>query len=82
MLDRRTFGQLLATSLALVPVGGVGLVYLGAALGLGLAFVAGAVRLRRDPTPAMAMRVFRFSIVYLALLFAAVCADTLLHVRL
>jgi heme o synthase len=73
---------LVATSLALVPVAGMGLLYVGAALGLGVAFVAGAIRLRRDPTPATAMRLFRFSIVYLALLFAAVSADTLLHVRL
>jgi heme O synthase-like polyprenyltransferase len=48
---------------------------------LGALFVAGAVRLQHNPTPARAMALFRFSIIYLALLFAAVALDALVRIR-
>jgi heme o synthase len=68
-----------AASMALWPVAETGMVYLGAAGGLGALFLAGAISLRVRSTSAAAMRLFRFSIVYLALLFGAVAADTLLR---
>ncbi len=69
---------LLAVSLALVPVAGMGPVYLATALVLGGAFVAQALRLWRTPSPGLAWSLFKFSSVYLAVLFAAVAADRLL----
>ena len=57
---------------------GVGAVYLVTAAVLGALFIAQAVRLARDASPAQAIRLFTFSNTYLALLFAAVAVDTLL----
>jgi protoheme IX farnesyltransferase len=57
----------------------VGVVYIVAAAILGVLFVAQAIRLARDTTPAQAIRLFTFSNTYLALLFAAVAVDTLLR---
>ena len=51
--------------------------YLAAATFLGAAFVIGALRLWRDPTPDHGLRFFRLSNVYLAALFVAVAVDTL-----
>ena len=73
---------LLATSLVLYPVAGMGLLYLAAALALGAAFVVRALRLKRQGGTAAAMELFRYSIVYLALLFLAVALDALVQVRL
>ena len=70
---------LVGISLTLVPVAHMGFVYLVAALVLGARFVSGALRLRRRPTPAAAMALFRFSLVYLAVLFAAVAVDSLVR---
>jgi protoheme IX farnesyltransferase len=70
---------LIATTLVLVPVGHMGLLYLVSAVVLGGAFLAATIRLVRDSSTATAMRVFRFSIVYLALLFLAVALDTLVR---
>jgi protoheme IX farnesyltransferase len=72
---------LVAVSLALYPLGRMGLIYLASAVSLGALFVAGAVRLKRNPSPARAMALFRFSIIYLALLFAAVALDALVRIR-
>jgi protoheme IX farnesyltransferase len=66
---------LFGTSLLLVPVASMGIVYSAAAVVLGGWFVWRALRLWRGTSPAESMRLFRFSIVYLALLFAAVAAD-------
>jgi protoheme IX farnesyltransferase len=57
----------------------IGGVYLVTAAVLGALFIAQAIRLARDTTPAQAIRLFTFSNTYLALLFAAVAVDTLLH---
>jgi len=57
----------------------VGAVYIVAAAVLGALFIAQAIRLARDTTPAQAIRLFTFSNTYLALLFAAVAVDTLLR---
>ncbi|WP_083200405.1 heme o synthase [Thauera phenolivorans] len=52
-----------------------GVVYLVAAVGLGARFVHYAWRLHRDYSDALARRTFRFSIAYLAWLFAALLVD-------
>jgi len=70
---------LVATSLLLWPVGKTGVFYPVAASMLGGVFVARARRLRARGTTAAAMSLFRYSIVYLALLFGAVAVDTLLR---
>jgi heme o synthase len=56
-------------------LGLLGWIYLAAALGLGGVFVWEAVRLRREATNAAARRLFKYSILYLALLFAAMVLD-------
>jgi heme o synthase len=70
--------SLTGVSLLLYPVAGLGVVYLTAASVLGAGFVVGAWRLRGHPERAMA--VFRFSNLYLALLFGAVALDVLVEV--
>jgi len=82
---RETTRQIVIYSLVLVAVtvvpylwGTVGFVYLGAALALGAAFLLLAVRLRRQTTPRQASLLFHFSLLYLALLFAAMAVDPLL----
>jgi protoheme IX farnesyltransferase len=52
-----------------------GLIYLVSALGLGLAFLYYAVRIYTDYSDALARRTFRYSIVYLAALFASLLID-------
>ena len=76
--------QILLYSLALVAVslllsvwGGAGFIYLGAALALGAAFLYFAFRLWRDGSAKSSAALFRYSIVYLALLFAAIAVDGL-----
>lgn len=71
---------MVATSIVLIPVAGMGWVYGIASIVLGAAFLALAYRLHHgtrgsdDVTP-LAMRLFHFSITYLALLFLAVAVD-------
>jgi heme o synthase len=55
--------------------GAFGAVYLTASLVLGMAFIGGAVLLARRPTRATALRLYLFSLAYLALLFCAMVAD-------
>jgi protoheme IX farnesyltransferase len=60
-----------------------GLIYLGAALVLGAIFLAYAVRMKFDSDDiALPMRTFRFSITYLAILFAALLIDHYFLVQL
>jgi heme o synthase len=71
---------LVVVSLLLFPAARMGLIYLVAAVVLGAGFVWYALRVLRDTTDGRAaIRLFRFSISYLTLLFAAVAADSLLH---
>ncbi len=65
---------LVLSAVTLVPgiLGTFGAVYLAAAVALGLVFSVLAWRLWRNPTPARAALTFHFSLLYLALLFAAV----------
>jgi protoheme IX farnesyltransferase len=55
--------------------GGFGAIYLVCSLTLGVLFVAGAVRLYRRADRASALRLYLFSLAYLALLFCAMVAD-------
>jgi protoheme IX farnesyltransferase len=55
--------------------GGFGLVYLVASLLLGGGFIAGAVLLQRRADRRSALRLYLFSLAYLALLFGATVAD-------
>jgi len=80
--DRETARQIVWYSVVLVAVTllpfawrTVGVVYLAAALLLGAAFLRLAWRLRRETTPARARALFRFSLVYLALLFVLMALD-------
>jgi heme o synthase len=68
-----------AVSYALPLVTTMTPLYAVAAGALGIMFVLAAERLRRDPSPERAIKLFMFSNTYLALLFAAVAVDTLLR---
>lgn len=71
----------LACTLLLIPVAGMGIVYLVVALGAGIWFVAEAHGLHARAVrgaEARAMRVFHASNTYLTLVFVAVGVDTLL----
>jgi protoheme IX farnesyltransferase len=83
--ERRTTSQILlysiqlaALTLLLYPAGRMGLLYLAAATILSARFVALAWALWRKPGVGAAMRLFKYSIYYLALLFVAVAVDQLL----
>ncbi len=52
-----------------------GLIYLGGAVVLGLGFLYYAIRLLRPPSELFAMEVFRYSIIYLMVLFAFLLVD-------
>ena len=69
---------LAAMCLVFFSVGKMGLIYLVATLVLNGAFIAWSVKLYRKPAPRTAWGLFRFSIYYLAALFAAMAADVLL----
>jgi protoheme IX farnesyltransferase len=66
---------LLATTLLPFAMRFSGWIYLASAVVLGLMFMAYAWRLMRNYSDALAKRTFRFSILYLALLFTALLAD-------
>jgi len=55
--------------------GGFGTIYLVASLTLGLGFIAGAVTLYRRADRRSALRLYLYSLAYLALLFCAMVAD-------
>jgi protoheme IX farnesyltransferase len=54
----------------------VGWVYLAEALLLGAVFVAFAAALLREPTRANASRLYRYSLLYLALLFVVIMVES------
>ncbi len=66
---------LAAASIMPFVYGMSGWVYLAAAVVLGIIFIAYAVRIYVDYSDALARRTFRYSIVYLAALFAALLVD-------
>jgi protoheme IX farnesyltransferase len=80
--ERETARQIVLYSVALVGAtllpwgwGGAGPLYVVCALALGAVFVGMAEQLRRDTTPRRAMLLFHYSLLYLALLFAALALD-------
>ena len=79
---------MVATSLLLVPVAPMGWVYLVGAVASGGLFVIEAHRLLRaaragaGPSVLRPMRLFHFSITYVAILFLAVAVDPLLYLRI
>ncbi len=68
-------GLLVVASLMLVPLAGMGWIYLLTAIVIGAMFVIQAIRLIFDPE--RAMKVFAFSTAYLAILFGAMLVDRL-----
>ncbi len=66
---------LVASTLVLVPVAGLGWIYTVTAIVLGVLFIAGVVALGRNPTPAASMRLFGFSITYVTVLFGSIMLD-------
>jgi len=68
---------LAAVSLVPVATGELGIVYLAAAVALGGRFVQLALRVLRAGTAIAARKLFLFSLLYLAALFAAMAADRL-----
>jgi protoheme IX farnesyltransferase len=83
--ERVTARQIVLYSLVLVAAtllpwgwGGAGPLYVVCALALGAVFVWLAERLWRDTTPRRAMVLFHYSLLYLALLFAALAVDAVL----
>jgi protoheme IX farnesyltransferase len=59
-----------------------GLIYLVAAIGLDATFLYYAIRMQTDTDKQLPMRVFRFSITYLMLLFAALLIDHYFIIRI
>ena len=71
---------LVAVSLLLYPAAQMGIIYLVSAVALGIAFVWYALRVQRNVADGRAaINLFRFSISYLTLLFAAVAVDSLIR---
>lgn len=68
-----------ATSLLLGPTTNLSWGYTAAALVLGIAFIVEAIRLNRDPSEQRAINLFKFSNMYLALLFAAIAIDSIVQ---
>lgn len=66
---------LVAVTLMFGPIGGMGSIYFVASVLLGGVFIGYAVQLLRQRSEAVAMRLFRYSITYLGLLFAAMAVD-------
>ena len=69
---------LLAMCLALFSVAKLGWIYLTVALVVNAIFIGLALQLRKTPQVRIAWDLFRFSIYYLAILFAAMAADVLI----
>ncbi len=68
-----------ALTIFFAPVAQMGWIYVSAAVVLGGIFTWYAVRLLRNPTPAVAMSMFTYSITYISLLFGAMALDQVLR---
>ncbi len=80
--ERETRRQIVLYSLLLYAItqlpfcaGGFGVPYLAASVVLGGIFIAFAIRLYRNPSRPAALRLYLYSLLYLALLFAAMVVD-------
>jgi protoheme IX farnesyltransferase len=67
-------------TLLLVPIGHMGIVYTVTAVALGGVFVYRSLRIWRRPDPPATRALFKYSIVYLAAVFAAVAVDSFVSV--
>ena len=66
---------LVVVTLALVPAADIGWIYAGTSVFLGAGFVRSAFRLWRHPAEVPPMRLYKYSLLYLALLFVAMGVD-------
>ncbi len=73
---------LVGSTIVVAPLSGLGPVYMVSAAVLGAIFAIGAVRLYRNPGVPAAQALFRFSILYLFLLFLMMCVDALMSTGL
>ena len=73
---------LVALTLVFAVVAGMGLVYTAGAVLLGALFLRRSWQLWRDGTGTGAVRLYRFSITYLSLLFALIALDVLVPIAL
>jgi protoheme IX farnesyltransferase len=71
---------LVGSTLAVAPLAGLGPLYTVCAALLGALFILGAERLRRSPSVRHAQGLFRFSILYLFVLFLVMSVDALITV--
>ena len=71
---------LVASTLVVAPLAGLGPLYTVSAAVLGALFVLGAERLRRAPSVPHAQELFRYSILYLFVLFLVMSVDALVTV--
>ena len=69
---------MVATTLVLVPLQVMGMLYLIGASALGFIFIWYAWKVNQQQTPAAALSLYKFSLLYLALLFVVMMADRLL----
>jgi protoheme IX farnesyltransferase len=77
-MDQMLWYTLILLPLTLLPsvTGAFGIVYFLCALVLGIALLAGVIRVRRAAEWTMpAWSVYKFSLIYLALLFVAMAVD-------
>ena len=70
-----TLALMMLTILLYLATDSLGLVYLTSAIVLGLGFVVYALRLFRQTGPRAAAPIYRYSLLYLALLFAVIMGD-------
>ncbi len=72
---------LVPVTIAVGPMAGLGLLYMISAALLGIVFLLGAVRLYRRPSIPAAVQLFRYSILYLFVLFLVMSVDAWLRLR-
>jgi protoheme IX farnesyltransferase len=68
---------LVPVTIAVAPIAGLGWIYAAPAIVMGALFMFGAVRLLRAPSTPNAVWLFRYSILYLLVLFLLMTADAL-----
>jgi heme o synthase len=69
--------SMVALTLSLFAVAQLGFIYLIGTLAIGAAFLVQALRMWRDGTDARAVRLYKYSTTYLAVLFALIVVDVL-----
>ena len=70
---------LVLTTIALIPIAGMGWIYGITAMVFGGIFIISTIRLGSDPSESRSMRLFSFSISYVTVLFLALTVDVLLR---